>query len=214
MATAPNASPTSAELWTVIKKEMTGIHLLWETVNGLYFQPQGKEWKALQADAPLLIHLTQTALMESLLMRVSRLLDPAATGKMTNLSLKQLVVAEFPDSTANNRIFAGQPGSITGVNMRLPKPGDRLVIYGVGFGPTNPAQAAGRLVGQANSVPGIQILINNAPATIEYAGLAPSAIGLYQFNIIVPNVQAGENPITMSVSGLTTQSNVFLITGN
>jgi hypothetical protein len=94
MATAPTASPTSAELWTVIKKEITGIHLLWETVNGLYFQPQGKEWKALQADAPLLIHLTQTALMESLLMRVSRLLDPAATGKMTNLSLKQLVVAD------------------------------------------------------------------------------------------------------------------------
>jgi hypothetical protein len=94
MATAPTASPTSAELWTVIKKETTGIHLLWETVNGLYFQPQGKEWKALQADAPLLIHLTQTALMESLLMRVSRLLDPAATGKMTNLSLKQLVVAD------------------------------------------------------------------------------------------------------------------------
>jgi len=108
MATAPTASPTSAELWTVIKKEITGIHLLWETVNGLYFQPQGKEWKALQADAPLLIHLTQTALMESLLMRVSRLLDPAATGKMKNLSLKQLVVADADlnaDETAIRAIW-------------------------------------------------------------------------------------------------------------
>lgn len=86
-------TPTAAELWPAIKNEITGIQLLWEAVNGLYFQPQGKEWQALQADAPLLVHLTQTALMESLLMRVSRLMDPAATGKLTNLSLKRLMAA-------------------------------------------------------------------------------------------------------------------------
>lgn len=95
MATTPTTSPTAAELWSVIKKEITGIQLLWETVNGLYFQPQGKGWRAMQVDAPLLIHLAQTALMESLLMRVSRLMDPATSGRgqgqMTNLSLKRLV---------------------------------------------------------------------------------------------------------------------------
>lgn len=87
--------PTAAELWVVIKKEITGIQLLWETVNGLYFQQQGKEWRTLGNDTPLLIRLTQTALIESLLMRVSRLMDPATTGRgqsqMTNLSLKRLV---------------------------------------------------------------------------------------------------------------------------
>lgn len=86
--------PTSDELWTVITKEITGMQLLWEAVNGLYFQPQGKEWRALQADAPLLIHLMQTALMESLLMRVSRMMDPAEKGKLKNLSLEQLVAAD------------------------------------------------------------------------------------------------------------------------
>lgn len=91
MATTQTAPPTAAELWTVIKKEITGIQLLWEAVNGLYFQSSGKALRALQADTPVLIHLTQTALMESLLMRVSRLMDPAATDKFTNLSLKQLV---------------------------------------------------------------------------------------------------------------------------
>lgn len=94
MVTTNTTLPTAAELWVVIKKEITGIQLLWETVNGLYFQPQGKEWQALTADAPLLVHLMQTALMESLLMRVSRMMDPAATGKLTNLSLKQLVSAD------------------------------------------------------------------------------------------------------------------------
>lgn len=110
MATTPTTAPTAAELWAVIKKEITGIQLLWETVNSLYFRPQGEGWRALQADAPLLIHLTQTALMESLLMRVSRLMDPAATGKMSNLSLKQLVTADAsidPDEVAIRAIWDG-----------------------------------------------------------------------------------------------------------
>lgn len=97
MATTAMASttpPTTAELWAIIKKEITGIQLFWEAVNGLHFQPQGEGWRALQADAPLFVHLTQTAMMESLLMRVSRLMDPAATGKLTNLSLKQLVATD------------------------------------------------------------------------------------------------------------------------
>ena len=93
MTTTLTTQPTAIEIWTVLKKEITGIQLLWETVNNLYFQSTGKEWRALGADAPLLVHMTQTAMMESLLMRVSRLLDPAATGKQTNLSLKQLVAA-------------------------------------------------------------------------------------------------------------------------
>lgn len=94
-AMTPTTPSTVADLWPVIKKEITGIQLLWEAVNGLYFQSQGEGWRALQADAPLLVHLTQTAMMESLLMRVSRLMDPSTTGRgqgqMTNLSLKRLV---------------------------------------------------------------------------------------------------------------------------
>lgn len=36
-----NSKPLSAatELWNVVSKEITGIQLLWETVNGLYFEP-------------------------------------------------------------------------------------------------------------------------------------------------------------------------------
>lgn len=94
MATTQITTPAAVDLWAVITKEITGIQLLWEAVNGLYFQPQGKQWRNLQDGAPLLVHLTQTALMESLLMRASRMLDPDATGKFSNLSLKQLVKSD------------------------------------------------------------------------------------------------------------------------
>ena len=68
------------ELWNIVKKEITGIQLLWETVNGLYFQPRGKGLATLGQEVPTLFRLTQTVLMESLQMRVSRLMDPANSG--------------------------------------------------------------------------------------------------------------------------------------
>jgi AbiU2 len=106
MAMTPNVTPTATELWVVIKKEITGIQLVWEALNGLYFAPQGKGWRTWEAEEPLLISLTQTALMESLLMRVSRMMDPAATGKMTNLSLKRLAEVESSVGTDENEIRA------------------------------------------------------------------------------------------------------------
>jgi uncharacterized protein (TIGR03437 family) len=122
---------------------------------------------------------------------------------------KQYVVAQFADGT-----FAGPPNLIAGVPFRLPRPGDRLVIYGVGFGATNPAIAAGTIVGAANSLQGLTVQVGSAPATVEYGGLAPSFVGLYQFNIVVPNVQAGDQQIFMEVGGVRTQTGLILTTGN
>ena len=93
--TTTTPQPTATELWIIIKREITGIQLLWEAVDGLYFRPQGKGLATLGQDAPLFFRLMQTAFMESLLMRVSRLMDPANSsrreGDRPNLSLKRLV---------------------------------------------------------------------------------------------------------------------------
>ena len=93
--TSISKSPTAVQLWNFIKIEITGIQLLWEAVNCLYFQPRGKGLATLWQDAPLFFGLTQTVFMESLLMRVSRLMDPAYSGRRKderpNLSLKRLV---------------------------------------------------------------------------------------------------------------------------
>ena len=92
---ANTASLPTMALWSIVKKEITGIQLLWEAVNGLYFQPHGHGLATMTQDVPVLSGLTQTALVESLLMRVSRLMDPANSGSREgdrpNLSLKRLV---------------------------------------------------------------------------------------------------------------------------
>lgn len=85
------AAPSTSDVWTVISKEITGIQLLWETVEQMYFkQPPRKGLASFDRDAPSLFRLMQTAMMESLLIRMSRLMDPAKTGAKLNLSLKQL----------------------------------------------------------------------------------------------------------------------------
>ncbi len=122
----------------------------------------------------------------------------------------QYVVAQFADGA-----FAGRENLISGVNFRTPRPGDRLVIYGVGFGPTTPAVAAGRVVTTNTDLGSIlQVNLANAPVTTEFRGLAPNFVGLYQFNIVVPNVPAGDHPLTFTIDGQTTQSGVFLTTAN
>jgi len=127
-----------------------------------------------------------------------------------NVGGRQFVVAQFADGT-----FAGRVGLIGGVTFRTPRPGDRLVIYGVGFGATAPAIAAGTIASVASDLgSSFRVQVGTATAVSEYKGLSPNFVGLYQFNIVIPNVQAGEQEIFMEIDGVRTQSGVFLTTAN
>ena len=66
MTTTP-FQQTAIELWGVLKKEITGVQLLWEALERVYFKPQGKGFAALETDMPLLFRLAQTVLMLSLI---------------------------------------------------------------------------------------------------------------------------------------------------
>ena len=87
---------TTLTLWDLLKKEVIGIQLLWETVERFYFGANSQGVATLAEDVPLLYRLMQTAMMESMLMRMSRLMDAAASGRggeKNNLSLKRLAEA-------------------------------------------------------------------------------------------------------------------------
>jgi uncharacterized protein (TIGR03437 family) len=116
----------------------------------------------------------------------------------------QYVGALFSDGVT----YALPPGAVSGVASRRANPGDIVTLYGVGFGPVTPNIPAGQVVQQSNSLPSFQISIAGTPATVMYAGLAPDAIGLYQFNVVIPNVPASDTAsVTFSVAGVSgTQS--------
>jgi len=93
-------------------------------------------------------------------------------------------------------------------------PGDEIVLYGIGFGPVTPAIPAGQLVGEANSLADFQISIGGVPCKVEYDGLAPNYTGLYQFNITVPNVAAGNQPLTFNTDGVAGTQTLYIAVGN
>ena len=55
----------------------------------------------------------------------------------------------------------------------------------------------------------LQVRIGDQPATVGYAGLAPGAVGLYQFNVVVPNV-SGAVPLTFSLGGTAGQQTLYV----
>ncbi|HEY6344054.1 MAG TPA: IPT/TIG domain-containing protein [Bryobacteraceae bacterium] len=116
-----------------------------------------------------------------------------------NVAGTQYVVALLPDGT-----YVLPPGAISGINSRRANPGDTITLYGIGFGPVTPAIAAGQIEQQTNQVSSpLSIAFGNTPATtIAYSGLAPNYVGLYQFNVVVPNVAASDQvPLTFSLGG-------------
>lgn len=120
----------------------------------------------------------------------------------------QYVVALFPD----NATYVLPVGAIPGVVSRPAKPGDVIVLYGVGFGPVTPNISAGQLVEEGSTLTSnLQVSIGDTPCTLEYEGLAPGEIGLYQFNLVVPNVTAGEAiPFTFSLGGVVGTQTLYI----
>lgn len=92
------------------------------------------------------------------------------------------------------------------------KPGDVVVLYGTGFGPTNPATPSGRVVTTANplvSLNALEITFNGVPAQIIFAGV--TGAGLYQFNLTVPgSLPDGDAQVIATLAGVQTQSGAFL----
>ncbi|MCU1327969.1 MAG: Peptidase flavivirus helicase, partial [Bryobacterales bacterium] len=80
-------------------------------------------------------------------------------------------------------------------------PGENLILYGVGFGPTRPAVKAGELFSSAApTVDPVTVTIGGVPAPVAFAGLVGA--GLYQLNVTVPTVAAGDQPVLATVGGV------------
>jgi uncharacterized protein (TIGR03437 family) len=123
-----------------------------------------------------------------------------------NVGGKQYVVAQFADGT-----FVGPANLISGVKFRPAKVGDIVIVYGIGFGPVSPGNASGLITSQSNSLqtkPNFRF--GQTAATLMYDGLASGFVGLYQFNIQVPNVSSGDQPLNVDVGGVSTNQSLFI----
>jgi len=124
-----------------------------------------------------------------------------------NLGGKQYAIAYTPDF----RTFIGQPGMITGLSFVAAKPGDTIVFFALGCGPTNPATQAGVMAAQNSplSLP-YEVKIGGQAANVTFAGAIAGNVGLYQFNVVVPNVAAGVQSIELTVDGVGNAQNLVV----
>jgi uncharacterized protein (TIGR03437 family) len=118
----------------------------------------------------------------------------------------QYVVAQLLDGT-----FVLPTGTIAGITSRPAKPGESIVIYGIGFGAVTANIPAGQIAsGQTQLVLPFQISFGQAPAQVLYSGLAPSLVGVYQFNVVVPAVPDSDLvPLTFSLGGVAGSQTLF-----
>lgn len=123
---------------------------------------------------------------------------------------KQYVVALTPDFST----YIGREGMLPGINFKPAKPGETISIYALGCGPTTPPTQAGVVAAQASSLAlPYELRIGGAIARVSFAGVVGATIGLYQFNVEVPFVPAGEQPITLSVDGVANAQNLTIVVG-
>jgi uncharacterized protein (TIGR03437 family) len=97
--------------------------------------------------------------------------------------------------------IVGPTGTSLGYKTVAAKAGDTVELFGVGFGPTNPAVPAGKAYsGAAPTTNPVQLRINNVTVTPSFAGLV--AAGLYQVNVQIPSgLGTGDVPLQATVGG-------------
>lgn len=128
-----------------------------------------------------------------------------------NIQGTQYAVALFP-----NQFYVLPPNTISGVASKLAKPGDTILLYGIGFGTVTPDNPAGVIEQATNSLTGsLNVQIGGTTAQVQYAGLTPSFVGLYQFNVVVPDVPASDKtPLTFTLNGTPAAQTLYLAIGN
>ena len=124
-----------------------------------------------------------------------------------NVGGKQYVVAVHSSSGA----FVGN-GTVANVPAAPAVAGETLVFYGIGFGPVQPAAAAGQTAGGLTGLTTpFTMTIGGAAANVNYAGLAPGVVGLYQFNVVVPSISAtGDAAVVVMLGGVTVPQTLLL----
>jgi len=91
--------------------------------------------------------------------------------------------AVLPDHT-----YALPPGFGFNGPSRRAHAGETVTFYGIGFGPIVPDEPAGRIAtGQASLAARLEVRFGATPAVVSYSGPAPGLVGIYQFNVVVPD---------------------------
>jgi uncharacterized protein (TIGR03437 family) len=116
--------------------------------------------------------------------------------------------------STNRAVVTNSDGSVNSPSSPA-SVGDEVVAWFTGGGPV---QAAGTLVTGAPAPDGLSpitgtytVTVGTVQASVDYIGLTPGAIGLYQVNFVVPSIAKGTYPVQINIAGQVSNKPVITV---
>lgn len=117
-------------------------------------------------------------------------------------------------ATKTDYSLAVKNGTFPGLTTVPAKPGDIIILWGTGFGPTTPAAPTGVVVpsgGPYYTASAVTVTVGSTPAAAYGAALTPGEVGLYQLAIQIPTTLAdGDYPVIATVGGTQSPSTMLI----
>jgi uncharacterized protein (TIGR03437 family) len=111
-----------------------------------------------------------------------------------------------------NYLLVADPSLVAGATAA--QPGDTVVLWATGFGPTNPPVPAGTVVSGVPMATTPAVTVGGVPVPVLNSILTVGSAGLYQITIQLPaNVPTGAVAIQASAGGAQTQSGATIFIG-
>ncbi len=120
---------------------------------------------------------------------------------------------KYAVATRQDFSWAVPNGTFPGTTTTPAKPGEVIILWGTGFGPTTPAAPVGMQVPASlfSTANPVTVTVGGINATVFGAALAPGFAGLYQVAIQVPDsAPNGDLPVVATVNGVQSPSTTLL----
>jgi uncharacterized protein (TIGR03437 family) len=110
--------------------------------------------------------------------------------------------------------LVGNPSAVPGSVSA--KPGDTLILFGTGFGPTKPATPSGQFVTAASPTASMPtVTVGGVSVNVVGATISPGTVGVYQIEIQLPqSIGLGDMAVVASIGGFQTAVGVNLFVAN
>jgi uncharacterized protein (TIGR03437 family) len=123
-----------------------------------------------------------------------------------------------PVATHADFTFAAANGTFAGTTTVPAKPGEAIILWGTGFGPTSPTQPIGVQIPTSPTyyvATPATMTIGGTSAAVYATALASSYAGLYQLVVTVPSSMAnGSYPVIATINGAQTPTGYSLTVHN
>jgi uncharacterized protein (TIGR03437 family) len=117
-------------------------------------------------------------------------------------------------ATHQDYTYAVKNGTFAGTTTVPAKPGDVIILWGTGFGPTSPAAPAGMQTPSTttyNTASAVNVTVGGKLATFYGAALASGYAGLYQVAIQIPaGLVNGDYPVVATINSVSSPSTTMI----